>query len=59
MQFCANNPDTLLEAGKLVQDQCDYVDINFGYTPPPQKSPLALFHINVGLELVHIILGFV
>lgn len=30
IQFCANNPDTLLEAAKLVQDDCDYVDINFG-----------------------------
>lgn len=30
IQFCANNPDTLLEAAKFVQDDCDYVDINFG-----------------------------
>jgi hypothetical protein len=31
VQFCANNPDTLLEASRLVEDQCDYIDINFGY----------------------------
>lgn len=30
VQFCANNPDTLLEASRLVEDQCDYIDINFG-----------------------------
>ncbi|KAG0631884.1 hypothetical protein M758_1G286700 [Ceratodon purpureus] len=30
IQFCANNPDTLLEAARFVQDDCDYVDINFG-----------------------------
>lgn len=29
-QFCGNDPDTLLAAAKLVEDQCDAVDINFG-----------------------------
>ena len=30
MQFCANNPSTLLQAARLVQDHCDAVDINLG-----------------------------
>ncbi|BBN07834.1 tRNA-dihydrouridine synthase 1 [Marchantia polymorpha subsp. ruderalis] len=30
VQFCANNPATLLDAGRLVESQCDYVDINLG-----------------------------
>ena len=29
-QFCANDPHTLLEAARLVEDWCDAVDINLG-----------------------------
>ncbi|KAL4568746.1 hypothetical protein LXL04_024361 [Taraxacum kok-saghyz] len=30
IQFCANDPDTLLEAARRVEAYCDYVDINLG-----------------------------
>lgn len=30
VQFCANDPDILLQAAKIVEPHCDYVDINFG-----------------------------
>lgn len=33
-QFCGNDPETLVAAGKLVQDRVDGIDLNFGC---PQK----------------------
>ena len=29
-QFCANDPETLLESARYVESHCDAVDINLG-----------------------------
>lgn len=29
-QFCANDPETLLGAARIVEGECDYVDLNLG-----------------------------
>ena len=30
VQFCGNDPDTLLNAARYVEDHCDAVDVNYG-----------------------------
>jgi tRNA-dihydrouridine synthase 1 len=30
VQFCGDNPETMLKAAKFVEDQCDAVDVNLG-----------------------------
>ena len=30
VQFCGNDPETLVKAAKLVEHQCDAVDLNLG-----------------------------
>jgi tRNA-dihydrouridine synthase/endonuclease/exonuclease/phosphatase family metal-dependent hydrolase len=30
VQFCGNDPETLLAAAKIVDGQCDYIDLNLG-----------------------------
>lgn len=30
VQFCANNPATLVEAARYVEPYCDYIDLNLG-----------------------------
>ena len=30
VQFCGNNPSTLLKAARFVEDKCDAVDLNLG-----------------------------
>lgn len=30
VQFCANNPNTLVEAARYVEPYCDYIDLNLG-----------------------------
>lgn len=30
VQFCGNDPETIVKAAKMVEDYCDAVDINLG-----------------------------
>lgn len=30
IKFCGNDPNILLQAGKLVEDSCDVIDLNLG-----------------------------
>ena len=44
-QFAGDDPKTLLQAARLVQGQCDAIDLNFG-CPQVNQSPSAA-------EIVH------
>lgn len=30
LQFCGNDPETILKAAKLAEDSCDAIDLNLG-----------------------------